>query len=58
MSGARRPSDTTALGQLRARGAIERRPDGGWLRVEEPPAAGAGFSGGSGENASPLPVRM
>ena len=31
MVGARRPSVTTALGQLIARGAIERRADGGWI---------------------------
>jgi CRP-like cAMP-binding protein len=31
MVGARRPSVTTALGQLTARGDIERRPDGGWI---------------------------
>ena len=31
MVGARRPSVTTALGQLMARGEIERRPDGGWI---------------------------
>jgi CRP/FNR family transcriptional regulator, cyclic AMP receptor protein len=37
MVGARRPSVTTALGQLMARGAIERRPDGGWLLRGEPP---------------------
>jgi CRP-like cAMP-binding protein len=31
MVGARRPSVTTALGQLMARGDLERRPDGEWL---------------------------
>jgi CRP/FNR family cyclic AMP-dependent transcriptional regulator len=31
MIGARRPSVTTALGQLMARGELERRPDGEWL---------------------------
>jgi CRP/FNR family transcriptional regulator, cyclic AMP receptor protein len=31
MVGARRPSVTTALGQLMARGELERRPDGEWL---------------------------
>jgi CRP/FNR family transcriptional regulator, cyclic AMP receptor protein len=35
--GARRPSVTTALGQLRARGEVERRPDGGWLLLGNPP---------------------
>jgi CRP/FNR family cyclic AMP-dependent transcriptional regulator len=39
MVGARRPSVTTALGQLIARGEIERRPDGGWLLLGEPPEA-------------------
>jgi CRP-like cAMP-binding protein len=37
MVGARRPSVTTALGQLIARGAIERRPDGGWILRGSPP---------------------
>jgi hypothetical protein len=39
MVGARRPSVTTALGQLIARGAIERRPDGGWILHGQPPHA-------------------
>jgi DNA-binding GntR family transcriptional regulator len=39
MVGARRPSVTTALGQLMARGAIERRPDGGWILHGQPPRA-------------------
>jgi CRP/FNR family cyclic AMP-dependent transcriptional regulator len=43
MVGARRPSVTTGLGQLMARGAIERRSDGEWLlrlrpRTHEPGA--------------------
>ncbi|HEX5781118.1 MAG TPA: Crp/Fnr family transcriptional regulator [Solirubrobacteraceae bacterium] len=37
MVGARRPSVTTALGQLIAREEIERRPDGGWLLRGNPP---------------------
>jgi CRP/FNR family cyclic AMP-dependent transcriptional regulator len=37
MVGARRPSVTTALGQLIARGAIERRPEGGWVLHGDPP---------------------
>jgi CRP/FNR family transcriptional regulator, cyclic AMP receptor protein len=37
MVGARRPSVTTALGQLITRGEIERRPDGGWLLRGMPP---------------------
>jgi CRP/FNR family cyclic AMP-dependent transcriptional regulator len=40
MVGARRPSVTTALGQLMARGAIERRPDGGWVLRGSAPAEG------------------
>ena len=38
MVGARRPSVTTALGQLMARGAIERRADGAWILRGDPPA--------------------
>ena len=41
MIGARRPSVTTALGQLIARGEIERRPDGGWILRGQPPEARA-----------------
>jgi CRP-like cAMP-binding protein len=37
MIGARRPSVTTALGQLMARGELERRPDGGWILRGAPP---------------------
>ena len=37
MIGARRPSVTTALGQLMEQGSIERRSDGGWLLRGEPP---------------------
>jgi CRP-like cAMP-binding protein len=40
MVGARRPSVTTALGQLTARGDLERRPGGGWLLRGEPPERG------------------
>jgi CRP-like cAMP-binding protein len=36
MVGARRPSVTTALGQLMTRGAIQRREDGEWLLRERP----------------------
>ena len=39
MVGARRPSVTTALGQLITRGEVERRPDGGWLLLGDPPEA-------------------
>lgn len=38
MVGARRPSVTTALGQLMARGAVERRADGAWVLRGAPPA--------------------
>lgn len=37
MVGARRPSVTTALGQLMARGELERRPDGAWVLRGDPP---------------------
>jgi CRP-like cAMP-binding protein len=37
MIGARRPSVTTALGQLMARGQIERRDDGEWILLGAPP---------------------
>ena len=39
MIGARRPSVTTALGQLMARGDIERREDGEWMLRGDPPRA-------------------
>ena len=39
MVGARRPSVTTALGQLMARGDVERREDGGFLLRGNPPEA-------------------
>jgi CRP/FNR family transcriptional regulator, cyclic AMP receptor protein len=39
MVGARRPSVTTALGQLMARGDIERRADGEWILRGLPPEA-------------------
>lgn len=46
MVGARRPSVTTALGQLIARGELERRADGEWiLRGEAPEAREAARSG-------------
>jgi hypothetical protein len=37
MVGARRPSVTTALGQLMARGDLERRADGEWILRGDPP---------------------
>jgi CRP/FNR family transcriptional regulator, cyclic AMP receptor protein len=39
MIGARRPSVTTALGQLMARGELERRADGEWILLGDPPQA-------------------
>jgi CRP/FNR family cyclic AMP-dependent transcriptional regulator len=45
MIGARRPSVTTALGQLMARGELVRRPDGEWLlRGEAPEARSTGVA--------------
>lgn len=35
--GARRPSVTTALGQLSIRGLVKRQPDGTWLLADGPP---------------------
>ncbi|MDX6672635.1 MAG: family transcriptional regulator, cyclic receptor protein [Solirubrobacteraceae bacterium] len=37
--GAKRPSVTTALGELTSAGLVERRDDGSWLLHGEPPAA-------------------
>jgi CRP-like cAMP-binding protein len=55
MVGARRPSVTTALGQLAARGEIERRPGGGWLLRGAPPErSGLGAEGGHGGAAIAL----
>ena len=54
MVGARRPSVTTALGQLSARGAIERRPDGGWILRGDPPERRPGNDTGAGE---PIPFQ-
>jgi CRP-like cAMP-binding protein len=55
MVGARRPSVTTALGQLMARGEIERRPDGTWILRGDPPEGPhrpGGEVGVEGERAS------
>jgi CRP/FNR family cyclic AMP-dependent transcriptional regulator len=41
MVGARRPSVTTALGQLMARGALDRRADGEWVLRGDAPEAHA-----------------
>ena len=50
MVGARRPSVTTALGQLMARQAIERRADGSWLLRGDPPETRGTYGTGEGEN--------
>lgn len=42
MVGARRPSVTTALGQLIARGDLDRRPDGSFVLPGSPPDRGRG----------------
>src|SRR3954463_3328792 len=47
MVGARRPSVTTALGQLMARGEVERRPDGEWILRGDPPQAQSGSQSGA-----------
>jgi hypothetical protein len=49
MVGARRPSVTTALGQLIAREEIERRPDGGWLLRGSPPEPRSAVDAGAAE---------
>ena len=36
--GARRPSVTTAIGRLQDKGLVQRRGDGSWLLIGEPPA--------------------
>jgi CRP/FNR family transcriptional regulator, cyclic AMP receptor protein len=53
MVGARRPSVTTALGQLMARGQIERRADGAWILSGPPPDARP--IAGAGPQESPEP---
>lgn len=45
MVGARRPSVTTALGHLMARGEIERRPDGAWILRGSAPVRGSRSNG-------------
>jgi CRP/FNR family cyclic AMP-dependent transcriptional regulator len=57
MIGARRPSVTTALGQLMARGELERRPDGEWLlRGEAPEARSPGVGASTVRFERPLRV--
>jgi CRP/FNR family transcriptional regulator, cyclic AMP receptor protein len=48
MIGARRPSVTTALGQLMSRGELARRPDGGYVLKGDPPEAGDEPDGDAG----------
>ena len=55
MVGARRPSVTTALGQLMARGEIERRADGGVDPARRP--AGAAHGDARAERDAPPPTR-
>jgi CRP/FNR family transcriptional regulator, cyclic AMP receptor protein len=47
MVGARRPSVTTALGQLMARGELERRADGEWLLRGDAPESSDAADGGT-----------
>lgn len=54
MVGARRPSVTTALGQLMSRGEISRRPDGGYVLRGAPPEERGGDDDG---DAVPLAKR-
>jgi CRP-like cAMP-binding protein len=60
MVGARRPSVTTALGQLIAREEIERRPDGGWLLRGDPPETrtSAADRGAASHDAQPGTLRF
>ena len=57
MVGARRPSVTTALGQLIASGAIQRRSDGSWLLRGDPPETRANGSRNSARSTSPRAAR-
>ena len=56
MVGARRPSVTTALGQLMSRGELARRPDGGYVLKGDPPESGEA-QGEDGEDAVPFARR-
>lgn len=61
LTGARRPSVTTALGQLADRGALRRRPDGSWLLCGDPPGEYLGLAavsaGEAGRAASEMRAR-
>jgi CRP/FNR family transcriptional regulator, cyclic AMP receptor protein len=52
MVGARRPSVTTAIGQLIARGDVERRSDGAWILRGGPPTSGAAGARAGGETVA------
>ena len=58
MVGARRPSVTTALGQLITRGEVERRPDGGWLLLGDPPEARAAPRAAIARHRAPASQRL
>jgi CRP/FNR family transcriptional regulator, cyclic AMP receptor protein len=53
MVGARRPSVTTALGNLIERGAIERRRGGGWILHDRPPQTSVPGSTGAPSVSNP-----
>lgn len=62
LTGARRPSVTTALGQLASHGALRRRPDGSWLLCGDPPGEyvslqAAVSAGDAGRAASETGIR-
>ena len=58
MIGARRPSVTTALGQLMSRGELERRPDGAWVLRGSPPEGDRGEASMGEAVAFPSRARM
>ena len=62
LTGARRPSVTTALGQLAGRGLLRRCPDGSWLLCGDPPCEYLGVqaavsAGEAGRAASEMRAR-
>jgi len=56
MVGARRPSVTTALGQLMSRGEIARRADGGYVLKGDPPEVGEAGQNGA-DDALPFTAK-
>ena len=56
LSGARRPSVTTALTDLNRRGLVQRRADGTWLLVGGPPEAFARFAAERLAGPTPRPA--